>query len=594
MAPEFILATDLPPCGAAWAAAVAQVSDIRQACARVLGFEPEVTLASMPGHPGETEPAPSLRQAIRTAVQRDAHGIFVIPGALDFSLWQREALGQLLAAARRDHASVVIHHDDVDPGHPLVVGAFAERAGRSLAEANIPAQHCGLVFAPSGHGDPSSRAQSFRLMRLMWEELGLARGEVGFVRHAQPFLGHVLERCGRENLCWLVLPQSQWEVEHVAYARVILENFQRSHPESMGWVFLDPPGAHPSLTAWYAQRIVGLWRQKRDRERGRTRSVRNSVDSTKRLWNCGSGVIARVADSDALAETLNSILPSGKPERVLVKVTLHGYATGTYTDPAALDMLLAALPAPAIILEGHTSSRNLGSADFDWETQAREHRSWIRQQEAEYLRRTGIADVLTRHNAQYVNVTEAWWDEECACRCEIESVLKGCGVGLHNSEFAGFIPKELLRFRGCPFISFAKIKGPTRLSVSNMFGLIPAPLRDAWHGPNITWFARVCCDMAKLYGSLFEISGLVEGLFSAVRWNRQGLYRSRWGNYDLVRDAGYVAVSRGLVGADILASRLQGQDVLRSAFFDIVREELGWDSEAAEVALPREIEPVFA
>jgi hypothetical protein len=29
--------------------------------------------------------------------------------------------------------------------------------------------------------------------------------------------------------------------------------------------------------------------------------------------------------------------------------------------------------------------------------------------------------------------------------------------------------------------------------------------------------------------------GLVEGFDSAVRWDRKGLYRSRWGNYDLVR-----------------------------------------------------------
>jgi hypothetical protein len=64
------------------------------------------------------------------------------------------------------------------------------------------------------------------------------------------------------------------------------------------------------------------------------------------------------------------------------------------------------------------------------------------------------------------------------------------------------------------------------------------------------------------------------------------LYRSRWGNYDLIRDAGYVAASRGLVAADIVAARMQGQDVRSSAFFDVVRDELGWDDEAADVPLP--------
>jgi len=87
---------------------------------------------------------------------------------------------------------------------------------------------------------------------------------------------------------------------------------------------------------------------------------------------------------------------------------------------------------------------------------------------------------------------------------------------------------------------------------------------------------------------------VVEGLNSAVRWNRTGLYRSRWGNYDLIRDAGYLTASRGLVAADILAARLQGQNPLRSAFFDVVRQELGWDPHAADSRLPEDAVTIFA
>ena len=47
----------------------------------------------------------------------------------------------------------------------------------------------------------------------------------------------------------------------------------------------------------------------------------------------------------------------------------------------------------------------------------------------------------------------------------------------------------------------------------------------------------------ETYGALFPLSGLNEALYSAVRWNRKGLYRSRWGNYDLISNAGYVAAS---------------------------------------------------
>ncbi len=290
----------------------------------------------------------------------------------------------------------------------------------------------------------------------------------------------------------------------------------------------------------------------------------------------GGGVIARVSDGQQMSSLLERTLPSAKPARVLVKVTWHGYATGTYTDPAALDLLLGALPAPAIILEGHTSSRNHEDCGFDWETESREHRAWIRQQDAEYLRRTGLADVI---------------GETLRRVCQRDRGILGRS---RRRVSCSYIPQVLRPFAGCPMISFAKFKGPTRLAISNLFGLIPDPLRSNWHGPNITYFARVCCDVAKTYGALFPIIGINEALYSAVRWNRKGLYRSRWGNYDLISNAGYVAASSNLATADILASRLQGQDVNRSAFFDVVRAELDWDEAAAADSLPSAVQCLFA
>lgn len=532
------------------------MENVRAASARVLGFDPEIRLepiGEMRAHPGRET--------------------FVIPAALDFSLWERDALGQWISEKRREHPDVLIHHDDVDPGHPLVVDALGCQAVQALGE--IPPQKSRLILAASGDGDPDSRAQSYRLMRLLWERFGFGRAEVAFVRHAQPFLAHVLERFADDTVPGVVVFQAQWETEHVEYARVILENFQRSHGDTTHWRFAEVPAAHPSFSAWYTQRITRLWQEKRARESVRMPSAKRSSLEEGYIRGFGCGIIARTSDRDSLRAALDRILPEQKPERVLVKVTWHGYATGTYTDPAALDLLLSALPAPAVILEGHTSSRNLGGAQFDWEAEAQANRAWIRQQEAEYLRRTGLSDVLARHDAQYVNVTEAYWDED------------------DPGEPAKFVPKALLDLRGCPMLSFAKFKGPTRLGISNLFGLIPLPLRSAWHGPNITWFARACCDLAKLYGSLFELHGVVEGLYSAVRWNRRGLYRSRWGNYDLIRDAGYVTASRGIVAADILAARLQGQDVYHSAFFDVVREDLGWDTQAADEPLPAGVRTIF-
>jgi sirohydrochlorin ferrochelatase len=539
---------------------------VASACEPILGFRPAVELVSID----------TLSSAISCDGPRE---IFVLPTALDFTLLQREALGLAIVEGRRANPQLTIHHDDVDPAHPLVVQALADQVARAIPENVRSPQHIGLILAAGGHGDAGSRANSYRLMRLIWEHLGLGAGEVGFVRHAQPFLVHTLEKCAQRPLNWIVLPESQWKTEHVEFAAVILENFQRQHPEAGTWRMAGPPGDHPAITAWLTQRITRLWNEKRTRESMRVASPKQNTPSPE-CRAVGAGVIASVRDSGRMSSVLEQILPAGNPERVLVKVTWHGYATGTYTDPAALDLLLGALPAPAIVLEGHTSSRNLGDCGFDWEAEAREHRAWIRQQDAEYLRRTGLADVLAKHSAEYVNVTEAYWDEACATPA--------------RAEMLSYIPQILHPYAGCPMISFAKFKGPTRLAISNLFGLIPDPLRSSWHGPNITYFARVCCNIAKTYGAMFPLTGLNEGLYSAVRWNRKGLYRSRWGNYDLISNAGYIAASRNLATADILASRLQGQDVNRSAFFDVVRAEFDWDEAAASDSLPQDVQCLFA
>ncbi len=219
-------------------------------------------------------------------------------------------------------------------------------------------------------------------MRLVWEQAGLGRGEVGFVRHPQPFLPETLERCVSEPLDWLLLPQCQWDGELCDFARVMLDDHRRSHAEAAGWRLLDPPREHPAILAWLEQRMLRLWQEKRAREAARIPSARNELPPAQAgVWSGAdwvsaaeapsrprAGCVARARDSAVLAEILARFLPQA--ERYLVKVTWHGYAPGTYTGPLALDLLLGALPGRAVLLEGHTSSRNVGGAEIDWDVDA--------------------------------------------------------------------------------------------------------------------------------------------------------------------------------------------------------------------------------
>jgi hypothetical protein len=601
-APVFILATELEPGSASWAKAEGQAASLAVSATRLLGLSAKAQLGVLPARPAEKDQH-QLAQVIEREIDQGGSELFVLPLAFELNIWQRTLLGETLSEIRRLHRGVSIHHDDVDPSHPLLLDCFVGQVLQALDGQGSPARQTGILLVASGQGDSRSRADSYRLMRLLWEQTGFGRGEVGFLRHEQPFLPEALQHCQREPLDWILLPQCQWEGELCDHARLILADHQRANPGTRQWQFVDPPGDHPIILAWLEHRLRHLWQEKRARQAARTPSrISQEALPAAEVWSGGcwqspdsadlqprSGLLARARSADALAEILHRVLPAA--ERYLIKVTWHGYATGTYTEPAALDLLLRALPGKAILLEGHTSSRNLGGADWDWENEASEHRAWIRQQELEFLRRTGLANVIAQHGAQYLNVTEAWWDGACAPEQEVRSLLGG--VTLRHPELAGFVPAVLLEHRGIPFLSFARFKGPTRLGISNGFGLIPHPLRSAWHGPNITYFASVCCDVAHLYGSLFPMFGLVEAFASAVRWDRQGLYRSRWGNYDLVPTDGIFTFSEGLPGADLLASRLQGQDVHQSGFYDVVRERLGWSQTAAGGSLPVDLQAIL-
>ena len=627
MPPSFILVTELTACHPDWPAALAQAEALTEPLASQLGFAPRIRLASLPSasHLLHTPDSPSatLRFHLETVLADEAaagrHDIFLIPTMLDFGLVQKAQLAEITASVRQRFPHTTIAYDDVDPCHPLLVEAWTQRVYQKLAGSPLKPEQLGLLLTASGDSASAGRAQSYRLMRLLWEQIGCARGEVGFCRHAQPSVREQLERCMREQLTWVIVPQAAWRNAHDDEVRTICDEFSRTIPAAHTWMTTEPVGsgalpsdrnrAMPGLLTWLAQRMLRLWQERRDKFAGKEPSAKQSrspqisrlrgpqascpltdlpelLDAELRY---GTGLVAEIYDQEGLARLFRHMWQSSSPTHVFIKVTWHGYAPGTYTDPAALDMLLGALPGQAVLLEGHTSSRNLGGATWDWAKHSRQHRAWIAEQEAEYLRRTGLADVIRKHKAQYLNVTEAFWDGRCAPQESVEAILREAGVQLHHPTLAACVPEVLLAHRGAPFISFARFKGPTRLSVANLFGLIPDVLRTAWHGPDMAHFARVCCDLAKLYGCLFRVYGMVEGLNAAVRWNRRGLYRSRWGNYDLIPHPGLVTFSRDLAVADVLASRLQGRQVHDSTFFQVIHQELGFPEQIARLPIPEDL-----
>jgi len=564
--------------GGEWLAAA-----VRSALEKPLGFDCDVV-----AYPDWTR-SPETRERLIGNCRGGRGEMFLLPLDLEFGLFEKDAVGQTVAELRRSAPGMDVHYDAPACNHPLLVEAFADAVIRGCNGKPPRPERLGVILAASGRGDAVSRSEVYALMRLLWERLGAARGEVAFLKHMQPFAADAFARLGREPLDWVVVPAMTERDERFDHLDLILNDHLRGGAsEVSSFTLVEPPADHAVVVHATAQRALDLWRSKRQSEVVRKRSPKR--ETRRAAVRVGDDLDAGVAADVRNAQDLRAILPEPvlDAETTFVKVTWHGYATGTYTDPVALDALLGAIPGRVVLLEGHTSSRNTeGRVEWDWENEAREHRSWIREQEHDYLERTGLAEVMRRHRATYLNVTEEFWDGRCGTPA-------GVAPDAAFPELAGFVPQVLAEHSGAPLISFARFKGPTRLSLANLFGLIPEPLRARWHGPNITHLARVCCSMAKLYGSLFDLYGFVESVNGAVRWDRRGLYRSRWGNYDVVPTPGVATVSRGVVGADVLAARLQGQDPRRSAYYDVVESELGLPPAAIALPLPEDWSRRFA
>ena len=605
----FVLLTDACPDRLDEPQALCQ--DLSETCAPILGFTPSITCASLP--PAGQWTGGDLSEHLQACHRDGARAVFLLPLLLDFSIDQKTIFMETINQTRRDHPDMNIFYDDPDPCHPLLIQAFVDHICTRLHHTNTLPQNTALMLVASGHGDPAGRAKSYQLMRLLWEHLSLAQADVAFLRHEKIPLPEQLACAAQTPYRWILAPHLLFEDDHAEYTRIIYKDFCKKHPLADNWILCNSLGLTEHLSAWMQQRLTSLWNAHREKTAKRipspkhnknaqpvscihgpdgTLPIRDLEGPVPHTHTYRDATIAEIHDTDALSRLFQSFGITSDP--VFVKVTWHGYATGTYTDPIALDKLLSALPGRAVLLEGHTVGRNLGGISWDWRTESKAHRTWIHDQDQEYLKRTGLQDVIDHHDAHYLNVTEAYWDGQCANPSDIAGRLEEAGHKSSHPELCRFIPKLLLDHTSNDFISFARFKGHTRLSISNCFGLIPAPLRSAWHGPNITYFARVCCEMAKIYSTLFNPFGLVESLNVAIRWNRRGLYRSRWGHYDLIPNPGLITLSHGLPGADVLASRLQGQNVRKSAFFDVVERELGLPSVACEKEIDDALKWKFA
>ncbi len=285
--------------------------------------------------------------------------------------------------------------------------------------------------------------------------------------------------------------------------------------------------------------------------------------------------------------------PDGQPggERFVIKVNWYAPLPGYYTSARTLDLLLSALPGEKLVVEGYSHARNDGSRRL-FASQVDRHRDWIRAQDRWFLQHTGLGEVLDRHGARYLSVTEELWSGRTIPAQEVRAAVRArfgaaggldAGDPLRHPEFYACIPAALLEWRDATFLNFAKLKlpktgdGPWSPPLKNIFGLVPDPDRHRYHRD----LPRSIIDINLVYRSLFTVVDLAEALHEMLWYHPAGRHRVAWGSYDVLEGRGLVACDANPVELDVACAELFGIDLRHRDLVRAAAPVFGrWDDEA--------------
>ncbi len=275
------------------------------------------------------------------------------------------------------------------------------------------------------------------------------------------------------------------------------------------------------------------------------------------------------------AEDLKELLPASfsDVDTFIIKPNWFSPHPGNFTDAKVLRMLFEAIDGEIVVIESYTLEKQDGSLKFtvegeevDWRWVLK-HPNWgwmnkkdrwtrLREQDQWFLSEFGFRDLLSEFGVEYINITEEVWKSKVLDSALVkEKVEEKFSPALHEKIY-DFLPKKLLRYKEGFLIDLGKVKGiggsfPS-LTLKNMFGLIPDPLRSWWHGPDDIYLSRNILDINKIYHSFFEVFGLCEAITSATVSDPQGAINVPWGSYNILKEPQFACASKDLLSLDAI------------------------------------------
>ncbi len=264
-------------------------------------------------------------------------------------------------------------------------------------------------------------------------------------------------------------------------------------------------------------------------------------------------------------------------------VVKPNWGTSTiFTEAEILDWVLHQFKGDVVVTESYGWSRSKDM--LEGRGPGSKQKTNLRESDRWFLEYSGIGNVLKKHDVQFVNITEEMWRKRTVEPREIKAQVDSKFRPVKVTDFLLGVPKALYDLRGGTLLSLSKLRllvdppAPS-LSIKNLFGMIPGPGRRKYHGREDSLLAQSILDINKVYRALFDVKGIVEGVFTAVSPGMSPRDQTMHNNLGLAWG------SESTLDLDAFVSVLLQSDPEQVPYFKMAAETFGaWEDKTIALA----------
>jgi len=268
---------------------------------------------------------------------------------------------------------------------------------------------------------------------------------------------------------------------------------------------------------------------------------------------------------------------------------------GHFTDPQILEWTLRFLHGrgEVVLVESYSGRNMMALPDLKPGLRfSGDEIKLVRKSEENFLRTTGTKSVIDELGIEYVNVAEEVLAERTVDEETVRKLVEKNYPPVLRGELHAFLPEKLYALRRGTFISLAKFKVFFTMCTKNMFGLIPEYVgygsRSTYHDKADRNLSQNIVDVNKVYRSIFNVVGLVEGVLS-LSYNigaEKGKHKSVFGyRYDVLENTGLIYYCDDPLWLDAFVHQQCGKDPMKEKHLQLESKTFRvWPPELIEEA----------